>query len=279
MADSAHNFDEDRRTATSQGFPYLQFYRGIFDCAYVALNPFFVVSGKDPRDHVPATLTMNRNELPPGPLSIDLINKIAAEWRTIQTEDPTVTANAEKQLGEPITWETVRNGAGLSTIAEVNRALLTNIGALREPFRSDQAVLDYCSANRIFLPGEDFIQPIVERPLAKLLGSLGQSQTTLSDEFGSYAATIPTQTLIAEERVWRCADIVSFHYAKLYPPDNSWLIFVPYDNFTTVICGQQETLRELPIEQMFEGFWADERIADDWWLTEEERLSILLRQS
>lgn len=264
MNNTSQSSTEDRRTSISYGSPYLEYYRGIFDCAYVCLHPFVYIPGIDPASFIPKSLKPDSE-----PLSLEMVNKIAAEWREIHAMDPAITVNLEKQQGQAIRWETVREACGFQSIKDVNRALLSSILALRDKYIDHSVaaeVRSYCKANKIFLPNEDFIQTIMEHQLACLLKELGKEWTVLSDRDGGVQSSFKTDLLVEEKRAWQFADIFRTLISLMYPADNSLLIFVPYDTFTTIICGQHDVLHQLKLERRFEGFWANSETDDSWWL-------------
>ncbi|MBZ0188720.1 MAG: DUF2711 domain-containing protein [Candidatus Obscuribacterales bacterium] len=255
------------------GSNYLEFYSGIFDAVYCALNPFVSIPELDIRK----VFLMDEDEIPAEP-SLKQINETAARRLRFFKEQPTpkAIADLEKRSGTAIRWETVRQACKLSSIADLCRAELGRIGALRDNLRnqdSENAVWQYCLENNVFPPREDRVPTILEQSIATLFHKLNYSSAILSDAFGCDQCEFKLNDLF--DAPWKDG-LVHFDVRRIYPPDTTLLVVVGFDTVVTKICGNRSQFSRVEMEDMFEGFWSSSDTDDLWWLStlEKQRLGI-----
>jgi hypothetical protein len=247
--------------------PFLTWYEGVFESVYIALHPFCKIDGIDPVAATRPVIVVDRSNVPNELLTIDVLNKLSEQ----HTEQLSVTLpdlqNMEKKFGKSLSWEDIRVGCGFDSIRQIDRALLTIIMAIKQDSErlADARLLQaYCSANEIFLPTEDTVPPLLEPKVYSFLEGLGCDDLLIADEFNENILSTKRTTLDIET-CWAHCDSIGFRFNKLYAPDHSFLMVVPWDNFYTVICGNHKALQSARVEELFEGFWCDASSTPDWW--------------
>lgn len=246
--------------------PFLSWYDGFFESVYLALHPFYKVQGIDPASAPRATLVYDRNELPEK-LTLEYLDQLSREAEKLHTIDLPTLQKLEKEIGEHVSWHSVKTGCGFETLADINLALKTTIMALNKNFKNDnyaQRLQGYCCLQQIFLPGDSSMQPIMEKPMLKLLQRLRPDQVILSDEFNENCVEWNFSNSNLFE-TWSRVEANGLSLNKIYTKENSILMIVPYDDFYTAICGDHDLLFAAGVEDLFEGFWCDETTRPQWW--------------
>lgn len=258
----------DRRiTDPHYDTPFLTWYEGIFESVYIALHPFCKIPEVDPASVPRPVLVVDRTKLPDEPLTMEVVNNVSEQYREQFSMDLPALQKLEKQVGIPVSWEDVRTACGFDSIAQVDTALLTTIMAIKQQYGSaDDAehLQSYCAANRIFLPTEDTIPPVLETKICSFLERLGSENVLIADEFNEKVVSSSHADLDILAP-WVLSDSIGFRLSKIYPEDHSFLMVVPWDNFYTAICGNHHALETARIGELFEGFWCDASTRPDWW--------------
>lgn len=259
------NFDR-RITEPPEKTPFLSWYQEHFDSVYLALHPFFKIDGADPDAAPRSVVYINRSQIPDGKL-IDAVNKISDDYNAKFSIDASQLRCLEKKFGTPVSWEDIRVGCGFNSLGQIYTALLTIIMALSKEYQNidDARHLEaYCSANKIFLPQEDSIPAIMESQVYSFLKGLACETVSFSDEFNR--AIVSKKLLELNTEVpWTQSNQSDFSFNKLFPPDHSFLMIVPWDNFYTLICGSRRDLEAARVAHLFDGFWCERDTRSDWW--------------
>jgi hypothetical protein len=258
----------DRRiTDPHFGAPFLEWYNGIFNSVFIALHPFVTIEGMDPGEAERPVLVVNRNDIPAETLNLDLMHQIAGQRKEGLSFDLETVQTREKEIGSRVSWQHIKESCGFTSIRDVNRALLAIIMAINEKYNnsSDTAHLEaFCDANQIFLPTEDVFPPIMQPEIAALLQRLNSGPVYIADEFNENIVKLDPAAMF-KTKSWMRSGLYEFRANKIYPEDHSFLLIVPWDNFYTAICGDENRLKAAKIEELFEGFWCDPATTDDWW--------------
>jgi hypothetical protein len=253
----------DKRTVYpwDESEPLLSWYEGAYDAAFIALHPFRNVLGVAPL----AKALLERVGWMPIPGNpYEVMIELYRYGRSNVAAWPEIV-RLEIQYASPVSWESVRAGAGFSDLAALNHALLSGIGALR-PEYADQAgwkQLDsYCERQGLFEPSEGSFQHLMQHGIADLFAKAGLQQIEACKEFGEEIRTLQVASL-REMQGWREPEIVE--RGSLYAPDRSLLVTVHWDSHFTLVCGTRFCLAAADPAAFFEGFWCTSATSHHWW--------------
>jgi hypothetical protein len=257
----------DRRITEPWHVPFLEWYDGIFNAVFIALHPFWKLEGIHPSDAPRPVIVVSASDLSPGPLTVDKLNAMHDDYKQQFTIDLKTLQHQEKQHGEKVSWQFVKDSCQFGSLGQLSAALKTGIMALQEaPARaSDAAKLEaFCAEHKIFLPTEDTIPPLIESEVANLLQLMEIDELIVADEFGSDTIRLKTEQLMID-MPWKYSQLYQLRANKIYSDDHSFLLITPYDNFYTALCGDRERLKAAKVEEAFEGSWCDNKTILEWW--------------
>jgi hypothetical protein len=252
----------DRRTMYPQnGRALLDWYRGAFDAAFIALHPF--------RDPLPmasdAQALLSRAGLAPNwGDPFDLVTELYKQGRAKAVPFLDIF-DVEKRHARPISWEDARSGAGFSDLAAVNHALLSGIFSLRTEV-ADQAGSErlraFCDRQRWFVPTEGSFQCLMEQGIANLFTRAGVEAVETVLEFGEDPMLLGVPSLRGPAS-WRHIGIHT--RGSIYAVDRSLLVAVHWDSFFTLVTGTHDRLAAADPASLFEGFWCSPTTSHHWW--------------
>lgn len=249
----------------------LPWYEGVFDAGFIALHPFFTVEGLDPAACVHGTMVFSRSEMPEGVGLIDWMDAEGAARREGKEIQNGAIPGIAKAFGHAIGWGKMTATLGMADHCALDCALRTHIKGLRKQYADEAAARrleDHCAREKIFLPTEGVIQPLMEAPLIAMLRRAGFNEMILSDEFGDDEKLLPLDAL-QDEVSWDLRDdLPRWGVRRIIAPDRSLLIWVHWDSFYTGIFGARDRLEAARPEKELEGFWCTPSTKTYWLLDE-----------
>jgi hypothetical protein len=244
--------------------PLLQWYAGAYDMAYIAFHPFVRIPGLDPADCEPWTMHVDCTAVPPEQNPFDVMKQLRDDQSS--SFSPQVVDELSKRRGITLRWSEVGKAAGFDGPCDLNRALLSSIGALKREYEDSagtERLLQYCSEQKIFMPTEGRFQSSMESSIAEVFHRAGYDQVEITDEFDEASSTIDLKKLRSEEP-W--SSIIDFPVAgRVFTADRTLLAVVDWDSFFTLICGKAERLQHVALAEIFEGFWCGPETTHQWW--------------
>lgn len=247
----------------------LPWYQGVFDAGFIALHPFFTVDGLDPAACVHGTMVFTRSEMPEGVGLIDWMDTEGAVRREGKEVQSGSMPGIAKMLGRAISWGKTVATLGMADHCALDCALRTHIKGLRKDLADEAAARrleDYCARERIFLPTEGVIQPLMENSLIAMLRRAGFDEMILADEFGDDEKLMSLDALEHGEPWELRDDLPRWGVRRLIAPDRSLLVWVHWDSFYTAIFGTRARLNNALLEEGFEGFWCTPSTKTYWLL-------------
>jgi hypothetical protein len=249
--------------------PLLDFYKGTFDAAYIAVHPFFRIPGLDPLRCAHGSVVVRRSEMPEDVDLLDYSRLIDAERRLVHQVPEGDVDERAKRDGVIVPWRDVGPYCELDDARAINRALRTVILGLRPEFADEDGadrLTAFCAREQIFRPTESEFQPICEDRLVSLFEQAGCGRVILGDEFGDHDIPKPLDFLRTEQAWAERADWPPIYgVRRLYAEDRSMIAIVPWDQFFTVIAMTAERATHTRVESLFEGFWCDDATTLSWW--------------
>ncbi len=249
--------------------PWLTFYGGAYDAAFVAVHPFYTIPGHQSREYAPRTVHIKRSALGAdlsGSQLVAAADQIAGA-HCLGRLDPSLVDGLAKQSGCQVTWKQLGSQVGLDTLGAVNRALCTSIGSLRAEFADPDGarrLARYCDTHAVFIPSDGRFQPVMQRAIARLFRESGVNMVEAAAEFDETGRQLLPATLDADGP-WDDETGVPKNTTRLFATDRSLLVTVEWDSFFTLICGRAERLAHVPVADLFDGFWCDASTSNSWW--------------
>ncbi len=210
----------------------LEFYEGVFESVFVLLNPFFK----------PTTLNYETYwENDESPKKRDLIEGC-----------------------ETISWESVIEKSKFTHISEIDIALRTSIGGLREKSenkRYETYLNNFLAANKkVYPPGEGDISEFIENKLFKGIQSLNYEWLWVCDEWTT------ERKLMFIDDLYEKSDIPAS--GTLFTHDKKILIATHWDSHCSFLCSSKENIEKIVSKQKLEGFFCTPKTEVYWGLYE-----------
>jgi hypothetical protein len=250
--------------------PMLPWFGRAYTHGFVALHPFFTVEGLDPKTCEHGTLVLSRSAAPLALGLLEWADEESAKRRAGKEINSDGVDGAAKRFGRQIGWRTICQQVGFTDHCELDQALRTSIGGLRDDLADaakSERLASYCSRHRIFLPTEGRFEPMMQASLATVFRRSGNSSVIVGDEFGDDERLIDT-SLLEQVELWEGMAALPIHGVKrLIAPNHSLLAWAHWDSFYTLILGTAEVFQGLKIANLFEGFWCSDE-TECYWLTQ-----------
>jgi len=161
----------------------------------------------------------------------------------------------------PVLWAEVQKLGGFASIEEIDIALRTSILGLRDHLlRKDLAqTLASCIENAGIIPPAEGHHP--ELMFATVMQMFEEKASTplvvVTDEFGEESKTYAISELLAGK-----ARLPS--HCNIHTPDRSLLWTVHWDSHCTFLCSSMETLHDLKVHEVLEGFYCSPETEVYW---------------
>lgn len=206
----------------------LEHLAGTYDAVYVALSPFIRPVSISPELFCPETYP----------------------------DHPTIVATCA-----PVMWSEIQKLGSFASIEEIDIALRTSILGLRDHLlRKDLArALASSIENAGIVPPAEGRHP--ELTLAAVMRMFehkaGSAHVVVTDEFGDEPRTWGIDELLAGK-----ARLPS--HCNIHTPDRSLLWTVHWDSHCTFLCSSTETLHDLKVHDVLEGFYCSPETEVYW---------------
>ncbi|GAA0769832.1 DUF2711 domain-containing protein [Ideonella azotifigens] len=202
--------------------PILPFYEGVFEAAYIILNPF----------------------MRPRPSSVGPSVEMMAD----------LSADKLCRAYEPVSWAQILELSGLPSLASIDVALRTAIGGLNAQHanKENAALLDVSLKRHGLLPPcEGLFPELMQDPMLSFMQSLDQDWAWVGDDVGTERKLHWIDDLkpaSAKHHLVR---------ASVFTPDKTSLWTVHWDSHFSLFCSTQENIARLAEHPGLEGFACD----------------------
>lgn len=241
----------------------LTHFNNYFDNVLIVLLPFFKTTNfPNENEDYKKSKKITYEEALQGIPELKNIPKPNAEFYFTNKdypEDEEIYKNAIR-----ITWSEIISKTDIIDFSELNKALRTSIGALREVFKKKQLaekIFEFCNQNQIWYPSEGTFDVLSKSDIYKTFKSLNKNEIIVTDEFYEKTKTLNINNLSEYEFIEQifCND----YY--IYSSDKELLFTIEWDSFFFLIATKNSTTMEKIInENLFEGFLCNENTTHDW---------------
>jgi hypothetical protein len=248
-------------------------FKDFYDSVYIALLPFFQI---DRQPAIPTNLSKSIIiSYEEAKKKLDFLNNIPPFNAHIYSHSNKDYPIEEEVFlsGKIITWDKVYKKSGLANYSELNKALKTSIGSLRQVFqRQDLAkkMINYSAKHNIWHPTEGGFDILSKISIYKAFKLLGKNEIVVSDDYES-------TSILELDRLteFEFSKKVTFQDCYIYSKDKEVLFTIEWDSFFFLIASDNEKMKEIVEANLFEVFLCDEQTQHNWDYSEEE-LQVLL---
>jgi len=238
-------------------------FKDFYDSVFVAFLPFFQVD-RQPNDkanlkkakHI--TYEEARQEME---FLKDIPKPNAEIYSYSNNEYPT-----DKEIfdsGQAISWDAIIKGSGLKDYSELNKALRTSIGALRQVFRRPELtekLNNYTTNQSIWHPTEGGFDILSKVAIYKAFKLLDKNEIIVINEFYETTLTLELDKLTEFE----FSEKVGYKDYYIYSSDKELLFTIEWDSFFFLIATGQEKMNKIISSNLFEGFICNEKTEHTW---------------
>ena len=240
--------------------PVLKHYSE-FDSVYVGLLPFFKLD----KEHYDTNSSKKVISIEEAREQDEIFEKIGDHSNvTIYSSNDCYPTDEEIfKNGERVTWKEVIQNTKLNDNKELNKALMTSIGAFKKKLQRDdllEMLNQYSVKNNIWHPSEGAFDVFTKSSIFELLTLTGIEEVVVEDEFYENKKIID---LTKSNEIDFCEQI-DFKDYYIYNKNKSILFAISWDYFFYFASIDEKVFSKKSIESNLEGFWADEKCSHLW---------------
>jgi len=251
---------ENKNLYPDEETPVLKHYSE-FDSVYVGLLPFFKLE----KEHCDTNSSKKVISLEEARKKDEIFEKIENYSNmTIYSSNECYPTDEEiTQYGQKITWNEVIQNTKLNDYKELNKALMTSIGAFKKKLERQELLKvlnQYSDKNNIWHPTEGTFDFFTKSSIFELLTLTGIKEVVVEDEFYESKKTIDLTNI---NKIDFC-EKVGFKDYYIYDKNKSILFAISWDYFFYFAAINDKVFSKKSIESNLEGFWADEKCSHLW---------------
>lgn len=238
-------------------------YKDIYETAFVAFLPFFKVDRQytDITNFKRSKQITHEEAIQELDFLKDFPPFVADVFSYSNKDFPT-----DKEIfdcGQAISWDKIIKGSGLGDNSELNKALRTSIGALRQNLSGPELtekLNNYTSNNSIWHPTEGGFDILSKVAIYKAFRLLEKNEIIVMDEFYETTSILELDKLSAFDFTKKvgCSDYF------IYSCDKELLFTIEWDSFFFLIATRQEKMNAIISSKLFEGFLCNENTEHNW---------------
>lgn len=237
-------------------------FKDFYDTVFVVLLPFFQI------DQKPANETKERksNQInyEENKKELEIIKEDSSFTGTFSYSNNDYPTEEEiYKYGKTITWDTICKGCGFTTYSELNKALRTSVGALRQIFQKPELakkVNAYTDSQNIWHPENGSFDTLSKVAIYKALNLLKKNKIIVCDEFYEATSSLEFGTLTDFE----FSEKISYKDYYLYAADKEILFTIDWDSFFFLIATDGKKMKQIMEAKLFEGFLCNEKTQHEW---------------
>jgi len=243
-------------------------FQDFYDSVFVAFMPFIEIEGeKMIHSRLSQSIQITPEEARKDLQFLEDTPLLNASIYSQNKDYPT-----EKEIfehGKPISWDTIKKGAGFSGFSEINKALETSIGALNSAFSKPELydqLTRYATKQNYWHPTEGEFNTLSKVAIYKAFKLLDQHKICVIDKFYERRSILDLDSLTIHDFV---QEIGNDDY-YIYSVDKELLFTIDWDSFFFLIASSQENMNQIIEAKLVEGFLCDENTEHAWDMDQKE---------
>jgi len=251
---------ENKNLYPDEETPVLKHYSE-FDSVYVGLLPFFKLD----KEHCDTNSSKKVISIEEAREQDEIFEKIENYSNmTIYSSNECYPTDEEiTQNGKKVTWKEVIQNTKLNNNKELNKALMTSIGAFKKKLQREDLLKilnQYSDKNNFWHPTEGTFDFFTKSSIFEILKSNGISKVYVEDEFYENKKTIDLNDLTKND----FCDKIDLKDYYIYDKNKSILFAISWDYFFFFVAINERVFSKETIETKLEGFWADQKCSHLW---------------
>ena len=238
-------------------------FKDLYNSVYVAFLPFFRIENHLSKNNnykksEKITFEQARKEL-------DILKNIQepnAEIFSYSNQDYPTTLEIYNN-GEIVSWKNILNEISLKDESELNKALRTSIGALREIFRKpklSEKLNIYTEKNNIWHPTEGNFDVFSKIGIYRVFKMFNKNEILIVDEFYENINKVKLNELTEYEFI----EEFGHSDCYIYSVDKEILFTIEWDSFFFLIATDKNIMEKIIEAKYFEGFLCDSKTTHNW---------------
>jgi len=251
---------ENKNLYPNEETPLLEHYSD-FDNVYIGLLPFFKLD----KEHCDTNSSKKIISLEEARKKDEIFTKIG-NYSNVDIyasnecypNDEEITKN-----GKVIKWKEIIENTGFENYKELNKALMTSIGAFKTKLQREdllEILNQYTERENIWHPTEGAFDFFTKSSIFEILTNNGIDEVVVEDEFYENEKTINLNEINKSD----FCDKIDFKDYYIYNNSKSILFAISWDYFFYFVAINEKVFSKKTIETNFEGFWADEKCSHLW---------------
>lgn len=260
----------DKKLYPDETTPLKDHYSDFTD-VFIGLVPFFQTSNKTSKAQSSKEIITLKQAQEKDTLfkKIEALNGVIYTTREDYPEDQEII-----ESGKPILWSQIIQNTSIQNYKELNKALMTSIGAYHKKLRREDTlnILNkYTGKSNIWHPAEGAFGVFVKKQIYNTLKDQNINEILVQDEHYEDKRAFDLSNLIQSDFISQ----IKFKDYYIYSKDNSIMFSIGWDFFFFFIAIDNSKVSKEKVESNFEGFWANESDSH-LWTWEEGEISKLL---
>ncbi|QDG77884.1 hypothetical protein [Labrenzia sp. PHM005] len=237
------------------GTPVLDWWDGIYDKVFIALNPFV-------RWPVVESVVANKVTV------IDGKKYVTASVSGADGFDEDQATHAKK-YGETTRWSDVHAAVCPEVPFEIFAQCVwisSCLGRRKDvPSEIQEAIGDYCFTHALFLPQDDIPEPALEPQIGRFLAALDITSVDVYDEFRANVFRCGVEAFSQDSPKIRLPQAITRDtYYCIHSKEAGLVMTWEFDGVEAFIGLTKNALTNARPEDYFEGFYADANTYSDW---------------
>jgi hypothetical protein len=163
----------------------------------------------------------------------------------------------------PVLWRTILNDSGIASLAELEVALLTSIGAINKKYAKPGLAnkLEDNLREDIYYPTEDKTSVLLLKDILDVLGSNGAELLHYSEPIFDKSGSLEIKNI-------NPLDIYGLSEAELIVTDENldYAFLSIYDSFNTLFLSKKQNVKEIVKKKNWEAIICDNQTYLEWYL-------------
>lgn len=167
------------------------------------------------------------------------------------------------ESGKPILWSQIIRNTTIQNYKELNKALMTSIGAYHKKLRREDTLNilnEYTRKSNIWHPTEGAFGVIVKKQIYDILKDQNINEILVQDEHYEDKRVLDLSNLNQSDFISQ----INFKDYFIYSKDESIMFTIGWDFFFFFIAIDNAKISKEKIVSNFEGFWANESDSHLW---------------
>ena len=250
-------FAENFHLYPTENDPVLNYFKDYFDSIFITFNPFSKLSDYKIENFKRENIVNEKINYIKGKIfDKNRLEKYPyLEESLCDIEDYFFT--------KKIYWKEILSLTGIENYKDLNKALMTSIGALKKELAEkelSQKLIKYSNTYRFWLPGEGSYDTLSKIDIFNCLIENKLYSINVIEEFYESSKKLDLRNITELEFI----KTIEFKDYYIFSENKEILFTIDWDYFFFFICIDSKKISKESIEKKFDGFWANSEDSHLW---------------